>query len=457
MRPSGPPSPGQAPMRPLPRAGGGDRARALRIALCDYSGHPFQVELSRELARRGHSVLHLHFAAFLTPKGSLVRRPDDPPDLAIEGIDVGRTFDKGHLFQRRRVETKVGRRIAARALDFAPDLVIGCNMPLDGQKYLIAACRRSRTPFLFWVQDLYAKAIRHYVAAKLGPLGHLVGMHYARLEGRMLRASDAIVTISEGFGPALAEWGVPEERITVIPNWAPLSEIGPRSKDNPWARRHGLGDRTVALYTGTIGLKHDPALLLALARKGAASGFTVAVVSQGPGADFLTRAKETEGLDSLVVLPFQAMEDYPEVLGAGDVLVAMLDETAASFSVPSKILSYLAAGKPIVAAIAAENDAAILIRGADAGLLLRPGDAEGFCDAVASLAADPARRGRLGANARRLAETRFAIAGIADRFELVFERIGRDPTAKRAGYAPPRPASLAAGMAMRQEGSAGDI
>lgn len=43
----------------------------MRILICDYSGHPFQVELSRGLAARGHAVLHLHFADFQTPKGNL--------------------------------------------------------------------------------------------------------------------------------------------------------------------------------------------------------------------------------------------------------------------------------------------------------------------------------------------------------------------------------------------------
>lgn len=56
----------------------------MKIIVSDYSGHPFQVQLSRELARRGHQVKHLHFAEFQTPKGNLQRQAADPATFDIE-------------------------------------------------------------------------------------------------------------------------------------------------------------------------------------------------------------------------------------------------------------------------------------------------------------------------------------------------------------------------------------
>ena len=66
----------------------------MRIVVNDYSGHPFQIELSRELARRGHSVLHLYSADFQTPKGDLLRKPEDPDGFAIKGVTLGEPFQK---------------------------------------------------------------------------------------------------------------------------------------------------------------------------------------------------------------------------------------------------------------------------------------------------------------------------------------------------------------------------
>jgi colanic acid biosynthesis glycosyl transferase WcaI len=392
----------------------------MRIVVCDYSGHPFQIELSRCLADRGHAVLHLHFAEFQTPKGEIGALAADAPGFRIEAVSLGQPFAKDRFVKRLFQEIRIGSLIADRALRFGPDLVVGCNMPLDAQRRLRQACAAAKVPFVFWLQDIYSAAIGHYLTARLGLIGRLIGNRYARLERALLRSSDAIVAISERFVPKLAEWSVPPERVTVVLNWAPLSEIRPVGKDNGWSRRHGLHDKTVALYTGTLGLKHNPAILLDLARAGAARSLQVVVVSEGKAATWLEQTAKAEGITNLAVLPFQPMKLYPELLGAGDIVLAILGAEAAAFSVPSKILSYLAAGKPVVAAIAHDNDAARTIEAIGAGNVVAPDDNAGFVDRVLALADDAGLRRTMGANARAFAEANFAVDTIADRFEAVF-------------------------------------
>jgi len=57
----------------------------MRIHLHDFAGHPFQVQLSRRLAQRGHDVLHSHGAQVVTGRGRLDVADDDPPTLRIAG------------------------------------------------------------------------------------------------------------------------------------------------------------------------------------------------------------------------------------------------------------------------------------------------------------------------------------------------------------------------------------
>jgi glycosyltransferase involved in cell wall biosynthesis len=398
----------------------------MRLVICDYSGHPFQVELSRCLARRGHSVLHLHFAGFQTPKGALSPLPDDPPTLTVEGIALRRKFQKDRFLHRRFQEIEVGRLAAARALMFGPDAVIGCNMPLDAQRRLQRACDRAGIVFIFWLQDVYSAAIGHYLKEKWGLPGRAIGGFYRRLEGSMLRASAAVVAISENFTAPLRLWKVAPDRIHVIPNWAPLSEIYPVGKDNDWARRHGLESKRVALYTGTLGLKHDPGLLLALAIAGATAELQVVVISEGKAADWLARVARERGIGNLTVLPFQPMDIYPQLLGTGDILLAMVGAEAAAFAVPSKILSYLAAGRPIAAAIAYDNDAARMIVDAKAGFVVPPGEIPAFVTGVLELVQNIDSCRQLGTNARNFAERHFAIDAIANRFEAVLRGALRD-------------------------------
>ena len=101
----------------------------MRIAVCDYAGHAYAVQLSREFARRGHSVRHLHFAEFQAPKGELRLRADDPEALEIVPVSLGRPFAKYSFIARRRQEIEIGKRIGARVLEFTPDVVLG-NLPL---------------------------------------------------------------------------------------------------------------------------------------------------------------------------------------------------------------------------------------------------------------------------------------------------------------------------------------
>lgn len=403
----------------------------MRIVICDYGGHAFPVELSRTLARRGHAVLHLYFTAFEAPKGRLTVMPDDPPGFAVDGIDVSRPFDKRRFFQRPFLEAEFGSRAAARAMAFRPDIVVGCCMPLDAQRRFRAACRTGRVPFVFWLQDIYSLAIYHYVGRMFGPAGRAIGRYYMWLEKRLLRASDAVVAISPSFLATLDAWGVDRAAVRVIPNWPSLSDIRPVGKDNDWARRHGLGGKLVALYSGTLGLKHAPALLWELAQRAAEAGIHVVVVSEGPGADWLAARQRETGARHLTLLPFQPIEAFSDVLGAADIALAMIDAEAGGFSVPSKVLSYLAAGKPIVAAIPGGNDAAEMIRAAECGIVVAPGDHAGFRDAVLALARDPARRAACALNARRFAEAHFDVDEIARRFEEVFA-VARE----RAGHVP---------------------
>ena len=395
----------------------------MRILVHDYSGHAFQVQLSRALARRGHEVLHLHAAFFQTPKGRLAREPGDAAGLTIEGLDLGEPFAKYRFLLRRAQEQAYGAQLCGRAAAFAPELVLCGNTPLDPLASLQSWCRAERVPFVFWVQDLYSMAIGRYFRAKLGPLAAPIGAYYTRLESAVARASDAVVMITEDFRPILARWGAEADRLFVIENWAPFAELPAAPRENAWSRQQGLDGKLVLLYSGTLGLKHNPALLADLARHFRPDPrIAVVVVSEGIGADWLAARKQALGLDNLRLLPFQPFERFAEVNAAGDVLLAILEPDAGVFSVPSKVLSYCCAGRAMLAAIPKANLAARLIECRELGLVVDPSDAAGFMAAAARLVGDAALRARMGKNALDYARRTFDIDAIAAAFGKVFER-----------------------------------
>lgn len=393
----------------------------MRFAICDYSGHPFQAQLSRELARRGHAMLHLHFAEFQTPKGRLSVGPEDPQTLAIESVSLDRPFAKYSLFRRRFQEIEIGRRIAKRILSFQPDVVVGCNLPLDTLQRLVSSCQKQGLPFVFWQQDIYSDAIARILTRKFGLVGRLLGIHYKRIERRVLNASSAIVVIADEFISALAkDFGIAVEVAHVIENWAPLDELPPRSKSNAWTVSHGFDSSDVVLYTGTLGLKHDVTKLLAVAQAMLSRPNALLIVtSEGFSADWLAAEVQRIGLPNVRVLPFQSFEDYPDVLGCADILIAILEKDAGEFSVPSKVLSYLCAERAIILSAPENNLASRIVTRCGAGIVVAPDDITGFTRAILRMLDDRAAQRSAAENGRRYAEKSFEIISIGNRFEAI--------------------------------------
>ncbi len=392
----------------------------MRILIHDYSGHPFQVQLSRELARKGHDVLHVFSASFQTPHGNLTKQKEDPEGFNIKGLKLSEAFQKDSFIKRRSQEIEFGRLVAQSMNDFKPDVVISSNAPLDCQKQIQRASKALKAKFIFWVQDIYSEAIDRVVSEKIPGIGKYIGKYYKHLEYSMLRKSDGITVITDDFVDVLGQInGLDTSKISVVENWAPLDEIAQHPRDNAWAKENTNPDRLRFIYSGTLGYKHNPDLLLELARKVDADFF---VFSEGRVADYVKETAAEEKLENISVRPWVPFDQLPEVLSAADGFVAMIEEEAGVFCVPSKVLTYLCVGRPILAAIPDANLARRLIDREHAGLVSSPLAPDQMIENARCLVADAKTRKQMGINARNYAETAFNISVIGDRFEKIINK-----------------------------------
>jgi colanic acid biosynthesis glycosyl transferase WcaI len=393
----------------------------MRILLHDYSGHPFQVELSRELSRRGHQVTHSYCDAYTSGKGHLTAEPGET--IRFDPIGVGTVIAKMSFGKRLVQELRFGLELTRQVRRTRPDVVMASNVPIPTLMILAFVLRLRRIPWVLWHQDVQAVAIRSFAGSKLSKAFTVVATLIGAGEKWCARRAAAVVVIADSFVDVHRRWGT-AAKTTVIPNWAPLQEIRPVTRANDWSHEHGLDDTRTLLYSGTLGLKHDPALLVGLARQVIDAGqpVTLVVVNQGPAEHVLR--EEAARLDvPLLLLPFQPYERLSEVLGTGDVLVVLLEQDAGAFSVPSKTLSYLCAGRPVLGLMPAENLAATLVSRVE-GEVLPPDDSSlpAAAEWVVGVLADEGRHTALGKAARALAEEEFELSRCADAFESVLER-----------------------------------
>lgn len=395
----------------------------MRIAVHDYAGHPFQFELSRELARRGHQVRHVFFANDIGPKGAGARGPRNPATLSIEPLSMG-GYSKTNLFRRRQGDIRYGKVAAGAIAAFEPDVILSGNTPVEAQREIMRAASAGGAAFVFWVQDFFGLATERLLARRWMGLGRLVAAYYSRIEAAQLCASDGVVAITDDFNRHLVRAGVDPAKVAVIPNWGALDSIPERPKDNPWARSHGLADKFVFLYSGTLALKHNPSRLLALAKAFEPDpSVRVVLAASGVSVDQLRALPDDQTPDNLIFLPLQPIELFPDMLGAADVLVALLEADAGEFSVPSKVLSYLCAGRPSLLSAPAGNLASRIIDQAGAGLCVAAAAEDAFLSGARRLREDAALRQAAGAAARAYAEATFDIAAVADRFTDLFQRL----------------------------------
>ncbi len=393
----------------------------MRLLIHDYAGHPFAVQLSRELAKRGHTVFHAYAGELQTPRGELQRKEGDAAGFSIQEVAMSPDYTKyKYSFRRRRgMEIAYGKNLGALISSWKPEAVLSANTPTESQQPALEAAKRSGARFLMWHQDFYSIAVDKLVRKRIPVLGALIGGYYRWMERRQLRGSDHIVAITADFVPIMEkEFGISREKVSVIPNWAPLETLPVQAKDNEWSRSQGLHDRFVYLYTGTLGMKHNPDLLLQLALQCRETPEArVVVVTEGIGGEWLAQKIKGHSLTNLTVLPYQPFPVMPRVLASGDVLVAVLEEDAGVFSVPSKVLTYLCAARPMLLAVPAVNLAARIIREEQAGVTVPPSGTAEFLTAANQLMSDPEAARAMGERGRRYAEENFDIPAIAARFE----------------------------------------
>jgi colanic acid biosynthesis glycosyl transferase WcaI len=280
-------------------------------------------------------------------------------------------------------------------------------------------------PFVFNIQDVFPD-----VAIELGHLTGERAIAAARwLERTTYRRADAVTVLSDDLADNVrAKIGAAEQsgrdgsRVHVIPNFVDTDWIRPSPTENSYRAEFGLTGRRVIMYAGNVGLSQALDLLLDAAVDLHGEEDVVFVINGGGAArpDLERRAR---GLRNVKFVDMQPKGRLPEVLAAADIHVVPLRKGLAWSSVPSKLYSILAAGRPLVASIDPGTEVARTVERAGAGLTVAPEDPEAFTKAVRRLLDSAEDRSSMGAAGRRFVEGWASPAAIAQAYEQLFEQV----------------------------------
>jgi len=352
---------------------------------------PYRGRLSSTEHHGGVRILR--FAAYIPARQSAMRRA---------------LYEGSFLINASRVLTGLQRPAAIVAVVPAlADAVLA---------YLFAA--RIRAPYGIIFQDMMGRS-----AAQSGIAGGgLVASATARLEGWLARRAKAVATVTDRFVPDLVEAGVDPGRIVHLPNW---THVTPPAGDRLTTRtRLGWGEReTVVLHAGNMGLKQNLEQVLNAARLAVQRDAPVRFAFIGDGSQRERLEREAADLPNVSLHGFEPSETFPDVLAAADVLLVSERASATDMSLPSKLTSYFAAGRPVVAAVSPDGATAHEMSRSGGGVVVPAGKPEELLAAIRSVGRDATHANRIAEAAQAYAADSLAAEPALMRVEQFFERV----------------------------------
>ena len=284
-------------------------------------------------------------------------------------------------------------------------LAMSPPLPIAATGWLVAKARRA--PFVLNIQDVFPDA-----AVELGALKNPTAIRAGEeLEKWSYNRAQAVTVLSEDMRANLAAKTDPA-KLHVIPNFADTDAIRPGPRMNSYREEYGLGERTVVMYAGNVGMSQSVELMVEAARHFRDRDDLVFVVN-GVGSGLAPLQKLAKGLDNIVFAPMQPLDRLPEVLAAADLHLVLLHTGLAKASVPSKIYSILSAARPVLASVDQGTEIERIITTSGAGACVGPDDGPAFVRALGELLDAPGGLTGRGEAGRRWVQAELTPAGVA--------------------------------------------
>ncbi len=286
--------------------------------------------------------------------------------------------------------------------------------PITSAIPAIVLRRLKRAPLLLWVLDLWPETLASLRIVTrpslLGAIGRIVGFIYRRC--------DLILVQSRAFFPSIEKHAGSGERTRHFPGWAE-SVFEDAADAEPARELEAFAGQFKVLFAGNIGEAQDfPAILDAAELLRDEKGLRFVIVGEGSAAPWVRAEIERRGLQGIFAMVGRfPLERMPSFFSSADALLVTLgDESAWAMTIPGKVQSYLAAGRPILAMLNGEG--ARVLEESDAALVAPAGNGAVLASHVRTLMATPrARRVEMGEAGQAYCRAAFAKNRLVDQLE----------------------------------------
>lgn len=258
-------------------------------------------------------------------------------------------------------------------LVFAPSPITSA-IPAIGLKWL------KKTHLAIWVQDLWPES--------LSATGHIRHPWLMKLMSGLVRliyhCADTLLIQSRAFHEPMTRL-TEANKIVYYPNSMQLAQSeGGADYPLPAELIHLLDSKFCIVFAGNIGKAQAMKTIVEVAQRLLDKDIVLVLVGSGSMSASVEEQKNEYSLHNLVLAGRYPMQAMPQIYKrAAGLLVTLKREEIFSYTVPSKIQAYLAAGKPIIAAL--DGEGARIVEEAGAGLTCPAEDGEALAACVLQL------------------------------------------------------------------------
>lgn len=394
-------------------------------------------ELSREWVRQGHQVTVLtafpNHPTGVIPAEYRHRFRRFVCREKVDGIDVVRTWllplPNARSWQRLlNYLSFCGSSSLTGSFLERPDVIIATTPQLFvGLSGLWLSWLKS-VPAVLEVRDIWPEAI---IASGVG--GRMASV--LRLVSQFLfRAYGHIVVVTPAFKDELAgRWRVREDKLSVVVNGVDTELFSPNGVQDERLVETGTRPFTVS-YVGTFGAAQGLRVVLetaALVRE-TLPNVRFRLIGEGADKEGIVQLAEEMHLTNVSILPQQPRHRIPAILHGSDVCLVLLKKAAIFETViPTKLLEFMACGRPVIAAV--DGLARQIVESANAGIAVEPENPGVLAEAITKLYRSPDLRKALGENGPHYIAKEFSRTGTARQYLGLLEKVVARPGRKKSG------------------------
>ncbi len=386
-------------------------------------------ELGGELVKRGHQVTL--FTGYPTYNVDVEKLPAKYKSgwwmkEKVNGMNVIRIRTIG-MPRHIPILRGLGQFTLAIALSFSglflstdkADIILVYSPPLFLGLTALVLRPFKRARAILNVQDLFPQS-----AIDLGLLrSKFLIKVFRKVESYLYKKSDAVAVHSPGNRDHILRCGGIKENTMVIPNLVDTKEIMPGERNNAFRQRYNIPEKEfIVSFAGVIGLSQDLDTVIDVANILKNEPHLVFYIV-GDGLEKVRLMKRAEGMENVRFLPMLGKNEYTGLLHASDICLATLRKEVKTPVVPSKILSIMAAGRPVIASLPLGGDAPVIIKEAQCGLCVEPENPQKLSDAVLSIFNNKAVIEGYGNNGRMFVEKNFSLEVCTTMYEQIFQNL----------------------------------